>query len=423
MTTEKPVSEGACCACLTVKWQNMDLPGGWMRGRWECTACHRTFMPTAQHEHLYHSRDAEVAAFKTDREWWIATARKLELARDAAEARVKVLEEAVRIGLVLSGHLHPDHPPKAFVAAHEATMRAALAASQPRPSPAAPLQVCENCRDGGVEQGQLCGMCVGFEEWRPIETARETEYLVTCPRCGRHTVADWLSIPPGGVSPCLCRCGYAILSESEGEPEQLRAGAGEAAAEPLHGGGAFGSAGVSAEVEPPVEVVAKPATPPVEPTAEQVEEMTDLLSDADTGRESYGASYQSMARAVLRRYGLPPKPPTGTPRPTVVCLCGSTRFMDAFFEVGWSETLAGKIVLSVGVCKHATDHGAEALGQDVADRLDELHLRKIDLADEVYILNVGGYIGESTARELAYAQSKGKRIRFLEPKPPTGARP
>ncbi len=53
------------------------------------------------------------------------------------------------------------------------------------------------------------------------------------------------------------------------------------------------------------------------------------------------------------------------------------------------------------------------LGQDVADRLDELHLRKIDLADEVFILNVGGYIGESTRKEIEYAQRQGKPIKYL----------
>jgi hypothetical protein len=93
--------------------------------------------------------------------------------------------------------------------------------------------------------------------------------------------------------------------------------------------------------------------------------------------------------------------------------------MDAFFEVGWQETLAGKIVLSVGVCKHTEcmedgGHGAEFLGPEVVAALDELHFRKIDLADEVMILNVDGYIGESTRNELEYARSIGKRIRFLE---------
>lgn len=102
-------------------------------------------------------------------------------------------------------------------------------------------------------------------------------------------------------------------------------------------------------------------------------------------------------------------------RPTIVCLCGSTRFMDAFFDAGWAETLAGKIVLSIGVCKHAEDHSGEALGPETVRLLDELHLRKIDLADEVFILNVGGYIGESTRNELNYAKERGKKIRFLEP--------
>ena len=105
-------------------------------------------------------------------------------------------------------------------------------------------------------------------------------------------------------------------------------------------------------------------------------------------------------------------------RPPIICLCGSTRFMDAFFEAGWQATLAGKIVLSVGVCKHVDTeggHGGEMLGPETVAALDELHLRKIDLADQVLILNVGGYIGESTGRELAYARSIGKSVRFLEP--------
>ena len=100
--------------------------------------------------------------------------------------------------------------------------------------------------------------------------------------------------------------------------------------------------------------------------------------------------------------------------PHIVCLCGSTRFMEAFFEAGWKFTLEGKIVLSVGVCKHAKHHGAEALGPGVAAKLDELHLRKIDLSDSVFVLNVGGYIGESTANEIAYAEQHNKPIGYLE---------
>lgn len=101
--------------------------------------------------------------------------------------------------------------------------------------------------------------------------------------------------------------------------------------------------------------------------------------------------------------------------PRIVCLCGSTRFMECFRAVGWELTLTGHIVLTVGVCKHAEDHGGNALGQEVADRLDELHFRKIDLADGIFVLNVCGYIGESTRREIEYAESQGKRITYMEP--------
>ena len=102
--------------------------------------------------------------------------------------------------------------------------------------------------------------------------------------------------------------------------------------------------------------------------------------------------------------------------PGIVCLCGSTRFWEAFHAAGWQFTLDGYIVLSIGVCKHAQDHGGEALGQDVADRLDELHLRKIDLADRVFVLNVDGYIGDSTRREIEYAHATGKPVSYLEGK-------
>lgn len=106
-------------------------------------------------------------------------------------------------------------------------------------------------------------------------------------------------------------------------------------------------------------------------------------------------------------------------KPKIVCLCGSTRFMEAFFDAGWYFTLEGWIVLSIGVCKHVSPedgHGAEAIGQDCADMLDELHFRKIDLADQVFILNVDGYIGESTAKEIAYAKRKDKEVLYLEQK-------
>ncbi len=107
--------------------------------------------------------------------------------------------------------------------------------------------------------------------------------------------------------------------------------------------------------------------------------------------------------------------PDARPRPRIVCLCGSTRFADAFRETNLRETIAGRIVLSIG-CDTKSDTDLLALGElteDAKAALDELHKRKIDLADEVLFLNVDDYIGSSTFGELGYARSKGKTVRWL----------
>lgn len=106
------------------------------------------------------------------------------------------------------------------------------------------------------------------------------------------------------------------------------------------------------------------------------------------------------------------------PCPKIVCLCGSTRFYDAFQRANYEETMKGHIVLSVGFYPHSSEiaHG-EAIGCTDAQKvmLDELHKRKIDIADEVLVLNVGGYIGASTRSEIEYAQTLNQPIRYLEP--------
>ncbi len=107
-------------------------------------------------------------------------------------------------------------------------------------------------------------------------------------------------------------------------------------------------------------------------------------------------------------------------RPLVVCLCGSTRFGETFFRKSWELSRQGHIVLNIDFCPPDEvdsdgGHGAERLGQDIADQLDELHKRKIDLADWIMILNVGGYVGDSTSSEVEYALALGKRIEWLEP--------
>lgn len=99
--------------------------------------------------------------------------------------------------------------------------------------------------------------------------------------------------------------------------------------------------------------------------------------------------------------------------PPIVCLCGSGRFREAFEQAEFDETAAGRIVLTIGC--NTKDIARDVDWSHLKPMLDELHLRKIDLANEVLILNVGGYIGESTARELAYAKQQNKVVRFLEP--------
>ncbi len=98
--------------------------------------------------------------------------------------------------------------------------------------------------------------------------------------------------------------------------------------------------------------------------------------------------------------------------PEVVTLCGSTKFKDQFIEANFKLTMAGVVVLSVGWFSHAdgvqyTPTPAEK------ERLDWLHLRKIDMSDAIYVVNVGGYIGASTKREVDHAIKTGKLVYWL----------
>ncbi|TWP37433.1 hypothetical protein [Leekyejoonella antrihumi] len=104
-------------------------------------------------------------------------------------------------------------------------------------------------------------------------------------------------------------------------------------------------------------------------------------------------------------------------RPTIVCLCGSSRFYDEFQQANYDLTMAGEIVLSIGFYPHARAqhrHG-DGVSHDSVEEvaLDELHKRKIDLADYIYVLDVNGYVGESTKSEIAYASRRGIPVDYL----------
>ena len=97
----------------------------------------------------------------------------------------------------------------------------------------------------------------------------------------------------------------------------------------------------------------------------------------------------------------------------VVTLCGSTRFKDAFMEAQKRLTLEGNIVISVGLFGHSGDN--EIWTEGTKEMLDNMHKRKIDMSDGIYVINVGGYIGESTRSEIDYATKNGKTVEYLEP--------
>lgn len=103
----------------------------------------------------------------------------------------------------------------------------------------------------------------------------------------------------------------------------------------------------------------------------------------------------------------------------VITLCGSTRFKDEFMESQKRLTLEGNIVISGGLFGHAGDAEVwenmdEGTLTKTKEMLDDMHKRKIDMADEIYVINVGGYIGSSTKSEIEYAKATGKGIRYLE---------
>jgi hypothetical protein len=97
----------------------------------------------------------------------------------------------------------------------------------------------------------------------------------------------------------------------------------------------------------------------------------------------------------------------------IITLCGSTKFKDEFIAEQKRLTLEGNIVISVGLFGHSGDD--EVWPERTKEMLDDMHRCKIDLADEIFIINVGGYIGSSTISEIEYAMKTNKPVKYLEP--------
>ena len=96
----------------------------------------------------------------------------------------------------------------------------------------------------------------------------------------------------------------------------------------------------------------------------------------------------------------------------VITLCGSTKFKEQYLKAQKRLTLEGNIVISVGLFGHSGDD--EVWTEGTKAMLDDMHKRKIDMGDEIFFINVGGYIGEITQNEIAYAKSQGIGVRYLE---------
>ena len=96
----------------------------------------------------------------------------------------------------------------------------------------------------------------------------------------------------------------------------------------------------------------------------------------------------------------------------VITLCGSTKFKDDFLREQKRLTLEGNIVISVGLFGHSGD--SEVYTQGAKEMLDDMHKRKIDMSDEIFVINKNGYIGESTKSEIEYAIKTNKKVNYME---------
>ena len=110
------------------------------------------------------------------------------------------------------------------------------------------------------------------------------------------------------------------------------------------------------------------------------------------------------------------------PPPKIICICGSTRFADLHAIKRWELEQTGEhICLMINYLPQWYAYTKNYLKQDhlgeqsgFKEQLDELHLRKIDLCNEIFVINQDGYIGESTRNEIEYGKKLGKPIKYLE---------
>jgi len=144
--------------------------------------------------------------------------------------------------------------------------------------------------------------------------------------------------------------------------------------------------------------------------AEDVEEV------AQEGLEEDTWEFQLLMRAADRLRKVGGEGVSTKPRPQIITLCGSSRFTAEMAVIAWGLEKEGNIVFGLHLLpapySQQPDHQAEFEG--VAAQMNELHRRKIDMSDRILVVNIGGYIGEDTRREIEYTRGLGKPVVFLE---------
>jgi hypothetical protein len=136
--------------------------------------------------------------------------------------------------------------------------------------------------------------------------------------------------------------------------------------------------------------------------------------DGDEAAESLVVEFVETVTARARAAGVSLERHVDVTRPMVIALVGSTKFRPDFDRVTSELTMDGHIVINPGVWWSEAEgtFASPVQAAAVKECLDELHLRKIDLADMVMVINLNGYVGESTAREIEYAKAHGKRVAY-----------
>jgi hypothetical protein len=132
------------------------------------------------------------------------------------------------------------------------------------------------------------------------------------------------------------------------------------------------------------------------------EDVEKELLEAEEAEKEKSSPHQTVKEYIKNSWPFKPK---------IVCLCGSTKFKDAFIKANFEETMRGNIVLTVGWFSHE-DKETYYPTPEEKRMLDTLHFAKIAMADEILVININGYIGISTCDEIGYAMALGKEIRF-----------